>query len=84
LSKSGKRLTARRRWTLDGDGLDGNVRCDGNWWTAMDGLTAMGHNVRLINGDGWWMAMDCDGRRNGHSKAMDLTAMDGEGRLHGD
>jgi hypothetical protein len=35
----------------------------------MDGLTAMGHNVRLIDGDGWWMAMDCDGR-------VSATAMD--------
>ena len=87
----------QRRWTVDGDrrqwmaqwqlndnGLDGSGRCDGNWWTAMDGLTVMGRNGWLIHGDRRWMAMDCDGRCDGHSTAMDSTAMDGEGRLDGD
>jgi len=50
----------------------------------MDGLMAMDTDGRLINGDGWWMAMDGNGRRNSPSMAMDLTAINGEGLLDGD
>ena len=50
----------------------------------MDGLTAMGGDGLLINGDGRWMAMDGNGWRNSHSMAMDLRTMDGEGLLDGD
>ncbi len=50
----------------------------------MNGLTAMDGNGWLIDDDGRWMAMDGDVRRNSHSTAMDLTAMDGEGLLDSD
>ena len=50
----------------------------------MDGLMAMDADGRLINGDGRWMAMDGNGRRDSHSMAMDSTAMDDEGLLDGD
>ena len=39
---------------------------------------------RLIDGDGRWMAMDGDGRHDGHSTLMDSTALDSKGRLDGD
>jgi len=45
---------------------------------------AMDADGWLIDGDGWWMAMDGNGRRDSHSMAMDSTAMDGEGLLDGD
>jgi hypothetical protein len=51
----------------------------------MDRLMAMDANGRLIDGDGWWMAMDANGQRDSHSPmAMDSTAMDGEGLLEDD
>ena len=50
----------------------------------MDGLMAMDADGRLINGDGRWMAMDGNGRRDSHSMVMDSTAMDGKGLLDGD
>ena len=51
----------------------------------MDGLMAMDANGRLIDGDGRLMAMDGNhGRRDSHSMAMDLTAMDGDGLLNCD
>ncbi len=50
--------------------MDSNGRIDGNG--------------RLIDGDGRWTKMDGDGRRDGHSMAMDSMAMDSEGRLDGD
>ena len=50
----------------------------------MEGLMAMDADGRLIDGDGRWMAMDGNGRRDSHSMAMDSTAMDGEGLLDGD
>ena len=46
---------------LNGDLMvmdSGGGRRDGNWWTAMDGLTAMGRDGQLINDSGRWMAMD--------------------------
>jgi len=56
----GRQWTAQ--WRLNGYGLDGDVRCDGDWWTAMDGLAAMDRNGRLVDGDG---------RCDGNSTAMD-------------
>ncbi len=50
----------------------------------MDGLMAMDADGRPIDGDGRWMAMDGNGRRDSHSMAMDSTAMDGKGLLDGD
>jgi hypothetical protein len=79
---NGQQLTAQ--WRLNSDGLDGGGWCDGDWWTKMDGLTAMGRNGRLIDSDGWWTAINGDGRRGGHSTEKDLTAMDRKGRLDGD
>ena len=70
----------QRQWTVDGNG-----RHVGVGWTAMDGLMAMDADGRLINGDGRWMAMDGNGRRDSHSSNGDgLTAMDSEGLLNGD
>jgi len=50
----------------------------------MDGLTEMGCDGWLIDGDGRWTAMDGDGWCDSHSMAMDSTAMDGKVRLDGD
>ena len=70
---------------LNGFGLDGDGRCVGVGWTAMDRLMAMDANGRLIDGNGRWMAMDGNGWRDSHSPmAMNSTAMDGEGLLNGD
>ena len=47
-------------------------------------MMAMDADGRPIDGDGRWMAMDGNGRRDSHSMAMDSTAMDGKGLLDGD
>ena len=68
--------------------MDGNgwcdERCDDEWWTAMDELMAMDGDGRLIDGDGQWTAMDVNGRRDGHTTAVDSTAMGSKGWLDGD
>jgi hypothetical protein len=39
-------------WQLNGYGFDGVGRRDGNWWIALDGLTAMDRDGNLMVMDG--------------------------------